>query len=300
MGAMGAGEVFSMAGDQAAGVLAANRVYELIDRVPPIDNESEQGVRLQQVSGQGSFKDVTFSYPSRADVEILKGLNLDFTSGQRVALLGNTGCGKSTIISLLMRYYDPNKGKVSVEGHDLPDLHLNAWRSHVGIVSQEPVLFDDTIAANIKYGAPDATDAEVRAAAKRANIHATILGLPDGYDTNVGLRGSQLSGGQKQRIAIARCIIRNPSILLLDEATSALDNVCEKEVQDALDEIIESGNMTVITVAHRLSSIKNCNRIIIMDEGKILEAGSHDELYPLGGEYTRRYNQYYGITSRNV
>mmetsp|Transcript_52007 Transcript_52007/g.92801 ORF Transcript_52007/g.92801 Transcript_52007/m.92801 type:complete len:1319 (-) Transcript_52007:1058-5014(-) len=294
MGAMGVGEVYSMAGDQTSAVQAADRVYEILDRVPAIDTTAG-GQVLAQVQGSGSFKDVGFSYPSRPDVKILRHLNLDFASGQRIALLGSTGCGKSTIISLLMRYYDPTRGDIDIDGVALKDLDVNKWRDRIGIVSQEPVLFDDTIEANIKYGKPDATEAEVHLAAKRAHMHQTIMSLPDGYKTQVGAKGSQLSGGQKQRVAIARCIIRKPQVLLLDEATSALDNVSEREVQAALDEIITADRMTVITVAHRLTTIKNCNMIVIMDHGKILEQGTHEELYALGGDYKRRYDQYYGL-----
>jgi ABC-type multidrug transport system fused ATPase/permease subunit len=296
MGAMGAGEAYSMAGDQAGAVTAANRIYRLLDTVPKIDAEmpDDVGVHLDNVTGFGSFKDVKFNYPSRPDVRILKQLNLDFAAGQRIAILGSTGCGKSTIISLLMRYYDPRAGEVCAEGHNINQLNLPNWRTHCGIVQQEPILFDDTVRGNIKYGRPDAPDEEMYIAAKRANIHDLIMSLPLQYDTNVGAKGSQLSGGQKQRVAIARSIILKPSILLLDEATSALDNVSEKEVQAALDEIIETDKMTVLTVAHRLSTIRNCDTIVVMDQGKILEAGSHEELYELGGDYRRRYDQYYG------
>eukprot|EP00668_Euglena_longa_P028446 GGOE01035670.1.p1 GENE.GGOE01035670.1~~GGOE01035670.1.p1 ORF type:complete len:1106 (-),score=425.26 GGOE01035670.1:761-4078(-) len=295
MGAIGVGEVYSMAGDQAAAKTAAIRVYEMLDRVPPIDTVGDAGLKLSSVSGYGTYQGVRFAYPSRPSVPILKQLNFTFNVGQRVAIMGSTGCGKSTIIALLMRYYDPTSGEVLPDGHRMTELNLRSWRSFLGIVSQEPILFDDTIANNIKYGKPDATDEEMYEAAKKANIHTVIQSLPEGYHTNVGAKGSQLSGGQKQRVAIARCIIRKPAILLLDEATSALDNVSEKEVQEALDKIVMEEQMTVITVAHRLSTIKNCNLIVIMDEGRVLEIGSHEQLYALGGDYKRRYDQYYGI-----
>jgi ABC-type multidrug transport system fused ATPase/permease subunit len=294
MGAMGVGEVFSMAGDNQDAAVAAERVIAFLDRTPPIDSEGDAGFTFDEIAGSGAFKEVAFNYPSRPDVRILKGLNVDFAGGQRVALLGSTGCGKSTIISLLMRFYDPISGEVCPEGKSLQQLNLKKWREHCGFVQQEPILFDDTVRENIKYGKPDATDEEMYQAARRANIHETIMGLPNGYDTNVGAKGSQLSGGQKQRMAIARCIIRKPSVLLLDEATSALDNVSEKEVQEALDDIIMKDKMTVLTVAHRLSTIRNCDLIIVMDQGQVLESGTHDQLYALNGDYRRRYDQYYG------
>eukprot|EP00667_Euglena_gracilis_P000336 EG_transcript_336 len=297
MGAIGVGEVYAMAGDQAGAKLAAIRVYEMLDRVPPIDSVGNSGQPVTSLGGSASFSDVHFAYPSRPTVPILQGLNLAFQEGQRVAIMGSTGCGKSTIIALLMRYYDPSGGEVRPDGLNLRDLNLRSYRRWLGIVSQEPILFDDTVANNIRYGKPDATDEEVFEAARQAHIHDVICSLPDGYTTNVGAKGSQLSGGQKQRVAIARCIIRHPAVLLLDEATSALDNVSEREVQAALDHIVMTKRMTVITVAHRLSTIKNCNLIVIMDGGKVVEMGSHAELYALGGDYTRRYNQYYGIRS---
>eukprot|EP00670_Eutreptiella_braarudii_P020912 CAMPEP_0174350516 /NCGR_PEP_ID=MMETSP0811_2-20130205/7624_1 /TAXON_ID=73025 ORGANISM="Eutreptiella gymnastica-like, Strain CCMP1594" /NCGR_SAMPLE_ID=MMETSP0811_2 /ASSEMBLY_ACC=CAM_ASM_000667 /LENGTH=335 /DNA_ID=CAMNT_0015478907 /DNA_START=8 /DNA_END=1016 /DNA_ORIENTATION=+ len=290
-----------MSGDQGEGHKAADRVYRLIDTVPSIDCTSPRGFVMEAVTGRGKFDGVSFRYPSRPEVTILRHLDLAFAPGQRVALLGATGCGKSTIISLLMRFYDPLGGRICLEGyvpgrfydppagHVSPDslllqeLNVQKWRAHCGIVSQEPILFDDTVAANIKYGKPIATDEEMYDAARKANIHEYIMSLPEGYETNVGAKGSQLSGGQKQRVAIARCIIRKPTLLLLDEATSALDNTSEQEVQAALDDIIMTDKMTVLIVAHRLSTIKNCDVIIMMSEGKILEQGSHDQLYAAEG-----------------
>uniref|UniRef100_A0A7S1NMY1 Bile salt export pump n=1 Tax=Eutreptiella gymnastica TaxID=73025 RepID=A0A7S1NMY1_9EUGL len=297
MGAMGVGEVYSMAGDQVEGYAASTRVYTILDTEPAIDSNSTKGSVVEKCTGLLKYEDLMFNYPSRPDVPILKHLDLDISPGQRVAILGQTGCGKSTLISLLMRYYDPLSGRVLADNEALSEMNVQKWRQHLGIVSQEPILFDTTVAANIKYGKPDATESEVHEAAKKAQIHDLIMSLPDGYETNVGAKGSQLSGGQKQRVAIARCIIRQPTILLLDEATSALDNVSEKEVQTALDAIIASEKLTVLTVAHRLSTIKNCNMIIFMEDGKILEKGTHDELYALKGEYRRRYDQYYDIKS---
>jgi len=295
LGAMGVGEVYSMAGDQAGAKAAALRVFELLDRVPAIDSMGDGGVKIESAEGYGSFHNVGFAYPTRPAVPVLKRLNLEYSPGQRIAVMGATGSGKSTIISLLMRYYDPTRGTVDPEGMNIKELNLRRWRACLGIVSQEPVLFDGTIAHNIRYGKTDATDLEVCEAAHKAHIHDLIMSLPQGYGTNVGPKGSQLSGGQKQRVAIARAIIRKPAILLLDEATSALDNVSEREVQNALDQIVMAEGMTVITVAHRFTTIKNSNVIVIVDEGRILEIGSHEELYALGGQYWRRYNQYYGI-----
>ena len=267
-GAIGVGEVFALAGDQGEGSKAAERVYRLLDAPRGIDCTGASGLPLELVTGRAALEEVTFRYPARPEACVLQRLQLGFAAGQKVALLGATGCGKSTIISLLLRYYDPLTGRVLVEGcaavpgydavrdaraaqlHELQRVNLRRWRGHCGVVSQEPVLFDDTLAANIRYGKPDATDAEVRDAARKANIHDYVCSLPQGYDTRVGPRGSQLSGGQKQRIAIARCIIRKPAVLLLDEATSALDSRSEREVQVAPDSALRLMAALQSTAAH--------------------------------------------------
>jgi ABC-type multidrug transport system fused ATPase/permease subunit len=228
-------------------------------------------------SGEVELKNVHFSYPTRPDVEVLKGISIHVRPGQTVALVGMSGCGKSTIISLIQRYYDPSHGSVTIEGTDLREYHLKSIRSMISVVSQEPVLFDCSIRDNIVYGLDyDVPMADVMECARTANAHDFISNLPDGYNTTVGEKGTQLSGGQKQRVAIARALIRNPKILLLDEATSALDAEGEKMVQTALDKAREG--RTCIVIAHRLSTIQNADVIYAMDGGKVVESGTHQEL----------------------
>ncbi|KAJ1826350.1 hypothetical protein LPJ70_007773, partial [Coemansia sp. RSA 2708] len=240
------------------------------------------------VRGEISFRNIHFSYPSRPDVQILKGFNLEIRPGQKVALVGESGCGKSTTIGLIERFYDPAEGEVLIDGVNIKDLNIGSLRHRIGIVTQEPVLFSTSIMQNIKWGAIDPenhppTDEEVIEAAKAANAHPFISQLPNGYDTLVGEGGALLSGGQKQRIAIARAIVRNPDVLLLDEATSALDTASERLVQDALDKL--AADRTTISIAHRLSTIRNCDQIYVVREGIVSENGTHDELVQQGGEY---------------
>jgi len=247
---------------------AASNIFCIIDRVPLIDSTSEEGEKPNgNIRGSLSFHNVHFSYPSRTDVKILNGLNFHVSSGQTVALVGTSGCGKSTCIQLLQRFYDPKEGEVCIDGNDIRDLNIGWMRAQIGVVGQEPVLFGTTIEENIRYGREGVTQVEIEAAAKEANAHDFILRLPLKYDTMVGERGAQLSGGQKQRIAIARALVRNPKILLLDEATSALDNQSEAVVQRALDKA-RLGRTTII-VAHRLSTIRNADRIIVIKEGVV-------------------------------
>ena len=246
---------------------AGATIFSVIDRVPPIDSSSEAGKKLDKVQGNISFDKVHFNYPSRPEVKILQGLSFDVPAGQTVALVGTSGCGKSTTIQLLQRFYDPLDGKVCIDGNDVKDLHLGWMRSQIGVVGQEPVLFGTTIAENIRYGRKGVTQEEVEKAAKEANAHDFIRRLPQKYETMVGERGAQLSGGQKQRIAIARALVRNPKILLLDEATSALDTQSEAVVQKALDKA-RLGRTTII-VAHRLTTIKNADRIIVIRQGVV-------------------------------
>ena len=229
------------------------------------------------------FKDISFLYPTRPDVKILDGFNLNIEVGKTYALVGPSGCGKSTVIQLLQRFYDPSTGEVLVGGKDVRTLNVKWLRQHIGVVSQEPVLFDTTIAENILYGKEDATQEEVKKAAANANAHDFISKLPDGYNTMVGERGTQLSGGQKQRIAIARALISDPKILLLDEATSALDTESESIVQQALDKA--STGRTTIIIAHRLSTIQNADVIASVQDGRIVEKGNHSELMDKEGLY---------------
>ncbi|CAO2044860.1 unnamed protein product [Urochloa humidicola] len=255
---------------------AAERILELIQRVPKIDSESEAGVELANVAGEVEFRNVEFCYPSRPESPIFKSFSLHVPAGHTVALVGSSGSGKSTVIALLERFYDPSAGEVTLDGVDIRRLRLKWLRAQMGLVSQEPALFATSIRDNILLGMEDATAEEVVAAAKAANAHDFISQLPQGYDTQVGERGVQMSGGQKQRIAIARAILKSPKILLLDEATSALDTNSEHVVQEALD--LASMGRTTIVIAHRLSTIRNANLIAVMESGEIKELGSHDKL----------------------
>nr|CAD1918045.1 ABCB transporter [Chrysochus auratus] len=262
---------------------AGSKLFTIIDKEPVINLSKGKGQQLNNLKGNITFKKVDFHYPSRKDVPILKGLDLEISSGEIVGLVGGSGCGKSTVVQLIQRFYDPISGEIQLDGKNLNELDLTWLRNNIGVVGQEPVLFGTTIRENIKYGFPAATDEDIIKAAKGANAHIFIKKLPHGYDTLVGERGTQLSGGQKQRIAIARALVRNPSILLLDEATSALDNASEKKVQEALDSA--SKKCTTIIVAHRLSTIRGANKIVVLSEGKVVEQGTHDKLMSLKSEY---------------
>ncbi|KAK8466660.1 hypothetical protein PHAVU_008G138100 [Phaseolus vulgaris] len=255
---------------------AAERIKEVVKRVPWIDSESEEGEILERVYGEVEFEGVEFAYPSRPESAILNGLSVRFPAGKRVALVGESGSGKSTVIALLQRFYDPVVGEVRLDGVGIQKLQVKWLRSQMGLVSQEPALFATTIKENILFGKEDATEDQVVQAAKAAHAHDFISLLPHGYQTQVGERGVQMSGGQKQRIAIARAIIKKPRILLLDEATSALDNESERLVQQALDDVAEG--CTAIIIAHRLSTIQNVDLIAVFGGGKVIEMGSHDEL----------------------
>lgn len=224
-------------------------------------------------SPQVQFRDVHFHYPSRPRNEIFTGLNLSVRHGETLAIVGPSGGGKSTIIQMIERFYDPLSGSVEYEGTNLKDFNVQSLREQLGLVSQEPTLFNKTIAENIKFGLPTATQSEIEDAAKKANAHDFIMSFPQGYDTEVGENATQVSGGQKQRIAIARALIKKPKILLFDEATSALDSQSEAVVQKAITSLMESKNHTVIVIAHRLSTIKNADRIAVVAEGTIKEIG---------------------------
>uniref|UniRef100_A0A8C2J0I2 ATP-binding cassette sub-family B member 5 n=1 Tax=Cyprinus carpio TaxID=7962 RepID=A0A8C2J0I2_CYPCA len=262
---------------------AAYEVYKTIDMPRPIDSSSKEGHKPDHVKGDIEFKNIHFSYPSRKDVKILQGMNLKVPHGKTIALVGASGCGKSTTIQLLQRFYDPDSGEVTLDGHDIRSLNVCWLRENMGIVSQEPVLFGTTIAENIRYGREDATDEDIERAIKEANAYDFISKLPDKMNTMVGERGAQLSGGQKQRIAIARALIKNPKILLLDEATSALDTQSESIVQAALDKA--RAGRTTIVIAHRLSTIRSADIIAGFSEGKVVEHGTHRELMAKKGVY---------------
>uniref|UniRef100_A0A8B9D703 Bile salt export pump n=1 Tax=Anser cygnoides TaxID=8845 RepID=A0A8B9D703_ANSCY len=279
------GRASSYTPNYAKAKTSAARFFQLIDRVPEISVYSEKGEKWDDFKGSIEFLNCKFTYPSRPDVQVLKGLSVAVKPGQTLAFVGSSGCGKSTSVQLLERFYDPEKGSVLIDGHDTKKVNIQFLRSKIGVVSQEPVLFDCSIADNIKYGSntKDTTMEKVIEAAQKAQLHDFVMSLPEKYETNVGAQGSQLSRGQKQRIAIARAIIRDPKILLLDEATSALDTESEKTVQAALDKAREG--RTCIVIAHRLSTIQNADIIAVMSQGTIIERGTHDELMAMEGAY---------------
>ncbi|XP_066910223.1 ATP-dependent translocase ABCB1-like isoform X2 [Clytia hemisphaerica] len=263
---------------------AAYYVYQVIKRKSPIDTMNEEGKKPDFYSAdQIQFQNIHFHYPSRTDIPVLQGFDLTVNKGQTVALVGESGCGKSTTIKLLQRFYDVIGGSVMIGKDNIKDINVKWLRQHIGIVSQEPVLFDMTIADNIRMGKDNATQQEIEQAAINANAHDFITNLPKAYDTNVGEGGAQLSGGQKQRIAIARALIKDPQILLLDEATSALDTESESIVQTALDNA--SMGRTTIIIAHRLSTVKNADLIVAVQDGRVAEKGTHDELMARKGVY---------------
>uniref|UniRef100_A0A3B3R3N4 Bile salt export pump n=1 Tax=Paramormyrops kingsleyae TaxID=1676925 RepID=A0A3B3R3N4_9TELE len=279
------GRASSYTPDYAKAKISAARFFQLLDRVPKINVYSEEGEKWVNFKGDIEFIDCKFTYPSRPDIRVLNGLNVSVKPGQTLAFVGSSGCGKSTSIQLLERFYDPDEGRVLIDGHDSSKIHVPFLRSKIGIVSQEPILFDCSIADNIKYGdnLREVSMDDVIFAAKEAQLHDFVMSLPEKYATNVGSQGSQLSRGQKQRIAIARAIVRNPKILLLDEATSALDTESEKTVQEALDKAREG--RTCIVIAHRLSTIQHSDIIAVMSRGCIIEKGTHDQLMALKGAY---------------
>ncbi|XP_051883493.1 LOW QUALITY PROTEIN: bile salt export pump-like [Pristis pectinata] len=279
------GRASSYTPDYAKAKIAAARFFQLIDRVPEINVYSDEGEKWNNFKGEIKFIDCKFTYPNRPDFQVLNGLSVSVRPGQTLAFVGSSGCGKSTSVQLLERFYDPNQGQLLIDGRNTGTINIAFLRSKIGIVSQEPVLFDCSVAENIKYGdnSRQVSMDEVIVAAKKAQLHDFVMSLPDKYDTSVGAQGSQLSRGQKQRIAIARAIVRDPKILLLDEATSALDTESEKIVQAALDEARKG--RTCIVIAHRLSTIQNSDIIAVMSRGILIEQGTHEELMAMKGAY---------------
>ncbi|KAM8981416.1 ATP-dependent translocase ABCB1-like isoform 2-T8 [Sarcophilus harrisii] len=284
-GAMAVGQTSSLAPDYAKAKISASHIIKLLEQKPVIDSYSDEGQKPKKFEGNVSFNEVVFNYPTRPDIPVLQGLTLEVKKGQTLALVGSSGCGKSTVVQLLERFYDPLVGEVKVDDQNVKTLNVQWLRAQLGIVSQEPILFDCSIAENIAYGnnSREVSQEEIVNAAKAANIHPFIETLPKKYETKVGDKGTQLSGGQKQRIAIARALIRNPQILLLDEATSALDTESEKVVQEALDKAREG--RTCIVIAHRLSTIQNADLIVVFQNGKVKEQGTHQQLLAQKGIY---------------
>ncbi|XP_074196785.1 ATP-dependent translocase ABCB1 isoform X2 [Rhinolophus sinicus] len=284
-GAMAVGQVSSFAPDYAKAKVSASHIIMIIEKVPVIDSYSTEGLKLNTLEGNVTFNEVMFNYPTRPDIPVLQGLSLEVKKGQTLALVGPSGCGKSTVVQLLERFYDPLAGTVFIDNKEIKHLNVQWLRAQLGIVSQEPILFDCSIAENIAYGDNSrvVSQEEIMRAAQEANIHHFIETLPDKYKTRVGDKGTQLSGGQKQRIAIARALVRQPHILLLDEATSALDTESEKVVQEALDKAREG--RTCIVIAHRLSTIQNADLIVVFQNGRVQECGTHQQLLAQKGIY---------------
>ena len=269
----------------ALGREAAYSIYEIIQRKSLIPLEDPSGIIPSQIEGEIEFRNVHFNYPSRQDTKVLNGLNLKIPKGKKVAFVGETGCGKSTAMQLVERYYDPISGDILIDGKNLKEYNLMALRKFIGYVGQEPVLFALSIKENMLLAKPDAKDSEIEEALKMANAHTFVMNLEKKLDTYVGSGGSQLSGGQKQRICIARSILQNPKILLMDEATSALDRKNEREIQETLDNLSKSKERTTITIAHRLSTVINSDIIYVFDKGQAVEFGTHNDLVKKNGAY---------------
>ena len=255
---------------------ATERVQEILNRKTEVSAEKTELLPEDRFKGAITYQGVEFAYPSRKDVAVLKGIDLHIEAGQKVALVGGSGAGKSTIIQLLLQFYKTDAGQILIDGQHIYDYDLSKYRLNMATVPQEVILFGGTIRENILYGKPDATEEEIIQAAKQANTWEFIKSFPEGLETIVGDRGIKLSGGQRQRVAIARAILRDPAVLLLDEATSSLDAESEKLVQEALDNLMEG--RTAIIIAHRLATIRNVDCIYVIDDGVIVEQGTHEEL----------------------
>jgi len=280
-----------MASQFSAAVASGNRIYEVLDSTPMVQNKPD-AKPLDDITGRVAFEDVCFSYGGDCTEPVLNHVSFTVEPGQVVALLGATGSGKSTLINLIPRFYDVNSGRITVDGVDIRDVTLESLRTHIGIALQEPVLFSGTIRDNIKYGKPDATEEEVIEAAKAAQAHEFIMGLPKGYDTEVGQRGAGLSGGQKQRISIARAILVKPKILILDDSTSSVDVETETLIQEALETVMRG--RTSFIIAQRISSVLKADEILVLDRGRIAAEGNHKELMETSPIYREIYDSQLG------
>lgn len=263
------------------GLASADRVFAIMDIKSDIQ-DVDNAFKVKDLNSSLSFNDVSFTYGNK-DEKVLNNINFKINKGEIFALVGPSGAGKSTLVDLIPRFYDTMSGSIKIDGKDIKDLELKSLRSIMGIVTQETFLFDDTVKANISYGVENISDDEIKDASKAANAHEFIRKLPDGYNTIIGERGVSLSGGQKQRIAIARAIVKNPPILILDEATSSLDSESEKHVQSAIENLMSE--RTVFVIAHRLSTVHNANRILVLENGQIVQEGKHDDLINVDGLY---------------
>jgi ATP-binding cassette subfamily B protein len=269
---------------------AADRIFDIMEIDPEIIS-AENAPKIGKINGEVTFKDVTFAYDEHSTV--LNNINFTINPGEKIALVGATGAGKTTIVSLLSRFYDPTNGEILVDGNNIKNVDLESLRSQMGIMLQDTFLFSTSIKENIRYGKLDATDEEVIAAAKAVNAHEFIMKMEKGYDTDVNERGSRLSLGQRQLISFARALLANPRILILDEATSNIDTQTERLVQDGIEKLLEG--RTSFVIAHRLSTIRDCDKIMVIGDGVVKESGSHDELIKRRGRYYKLYMAQYGF-----
>lgn len=274
---------------------AADRIFDILDIKPDIEN-IEDSEKMSKIKGDVEFKNVVFSYDESS--EVLKDVNFKVNSGEKIALVGSTGAGKSTIVSLLSRFYDVTTGEILVDGKNIKDVNLESYRSQMGIMLQDTFLFSSTIMENIRYGRLEATDEEVIKAAKAVNAHKFISELENGYNTEVNERGSRLSLGQRQLVSFARALLANPRILILDEATSNIDTQTEKLVQSGIEKLLEG--RTSFVIAHRLSTIRDCDRIMVVEDGRIVESGSHNELLNKKELYYNLYMVQYKLLSEGA